>query len=257
MTERRTIWQWATAYVGDPRSWELRGKLILEFLWENGLMANHNVLDIGCGNLSEGAPLIRALDPGRFVGIEPGGWLVEAALEEMPDLLDRDPEFLWRTDFDASELDRRFDFIVSHSVLSHCAHHQLDELLVNTRKVVDEGAVFLCSYRADQFNSWAKSFQYPDHTTFRLQTVQAAGYHHGWRVEPMHSYRERMMTVCPNDVHDWLKLTAIKSLAEINDLRLADEAEQDRERDDIADAESERVALLEQADRELTAQAGL
>lgn len=257
MSARRTIWEWSTSYVGDPSSWERRGELIYHWLEENGLRPEHHVLDIGCGNLSDGYPLIRALDAGRFVGIEPNGWLVEAGLQQFPEIEVKRPEFLWRTDFDASELGRRFDFIVAHSILSHCAHWQLGQLLANTRKVVDEGAVFLCSFIGDQFNGWSEDWAYPGVNKFRLQTVIAEGVHAGWRVEMRHDYRERMMAECPNDSHDWLKLTAVPSLAELNERRLAEEAMQSLERE-VRDAdEAARIAALEAEDEARRSEVGL
>jgi cyclopropane fatty-acyl-phospholipid synthase-like methyltransferase len=231
MTKRRPIWDWACDYVGDPSSWSKRGALILELLVECGMTHTSHVLNIGCGNLSEGTPIIRMLEPGRYVGIEPNGWLVEAALERDPSILDRDPEFLWRTDFDASELGRTFDFVVSHSVLSHCAHWQLPQFLTATRKVVNEGAVMLASFRNDQYNSHHEEWVYPGVSTFRLPLVQALGWQCGWHVEMVHSYRDRMMKVAPNDAHDWLRCIAVPSIAEMNDLRLAEEAVEMAERD--------------------------
>jgi SAM-dependent methyltransferase len=254
---RLSIWDWAIAYVGDPGSWQRRGEIITEFLTENGLTADSRLLDIGCGNLSEGTPLIRHLKPGNFVGLDPNGWLVEAALQQMPDLAAKGPRFLHRSDFDASELGVTFDLLVAHSVLSHCAHWQLEQLLTATRKVVDEGAVFLCSFRNDQYNSWSEEWRYPGHTTFRLPTVEACGFHCGWRTEMVPSYRGRLSDACPNDVHDWLRFTAIPSLAEINDRRLAEEAVQAAEREWLAAREVERVALLEVADEARRAAVGL
>lgn len=254
---RRPIWEWACDYVGDPDSWHRRGEVILGFLQENGLTAGSYVLDVGCGNLSEGRPLIEELTAGRFVGIEPNGWLVEAALDRFRELEAKKPEFLWRTDFDASELGIAFDFVVSHSVLSHCAHWQLPQFLANTRKVVDEGAVMLASYRNDQYNGFAEEWCYPGVNTFREATIVAAGHETGWLVERRHDYRERMLAECPNDAHDWIRCVAVPTAAEMNERRLADEALQDEERSVRTEREMARVATLGNADLERVRAAGL
>jgi SAM-dependent methyltransferase len=245
---RRSLWEWSCDYVGDPGSWSARGERIVEFLKDAGMTHQSRVLEIGCGNLSQGKPLIAFLAPGHYAGIEPAGWLVEVALGHFPGLEAQSPRFAWGTDFDASSFDMDFDFVLAHSVLSHCAHHQLPQLLANTRKVVDEGAVFLCSYRADQYNSFAEEFRYPGHTTFRLQTVMNEGMHAGWNVARADELKARLVAVAPNDLHDWLKLTAVPSTSELNDRRLEEEERQGRERKALAAVEAERRAVLEGLD---------
>lgn len=233
MTDRKSIWDWATSYCGDPSSWQARGELILTLLRENDLDHQSQVLNIGCGNLSEGAPLIRFLAGDHFVGVDPNGWLVEAALQQMPELEHQNPRFLWRSDFDASELGRKFDFIVAHSVVSHMAHWQLDQFLANTRKVVEAGAVMLASFINDQYCSFAEEWVYPGVSTFRVQSVMAAGYHTGWSVEMVQDYQTRMIAACPNDTHAWLRCIAVPSAAEMNAIRLAEEAMQAQEREGL------------------------
>jgi len=254
---RRTVWEWATSYVGDPGSWSKRGSLIHDFLIEAGMTAQSKVLNIGCGNLSEGAPIIRTLEPDHFVGVEPNGWLVEAALDHERDLAHKSPRFLWRSDFDASDLGERFDFIVGHSVLSHIAHWQLNQFLANTRAVVDEGAAMLASIILDQFNTWDEQWVYPGVSRFRLQTVIAAGREIGWHVERVVEYQHRMIEVCPNDTHDWLRFTAIPSSAELNDRRLTEESLQQAEREMRARYENERLQLLGADDQALMERTGL
>ena len=254
---RRTTWEWATSYVGDPGSWAKRGSLIHDFLTEAGMNPGSNVLNIGCGNLSEGAPIIRTLEPDRYVGVEPNGWLVEAALTENRDLAAKSPRFLWRSDFDASEIDMRFDFIIGHSVLSHIAHWQLNQFLSNTRKAVDEGATMLMSIILDQYNSWDSDWVYPGVSRFRLQTVIAAGREIGWHVERDTSLQHRLIAACPNDTHDWLRFTAIPSASELNDRRIAEEDLQRAEQEMKMRYENERRQLLEGDDRELMERTGL
>src|SRR5207237_831903 len=121
-----------------------------------GMTERSRVLEVGCGCLSSGLPLIEHLQSGRYAGIEPNRWLVEAALAKFPHLDTREPRFLWRSDFDASELGMRFDYVIAHSVLSHAAHWQMEALLQRVRDVVDEGAVLLASLRLGDHNSFAE-----------------------------------------------------------------------------------------------------
>lgn len=250
----KTIYQWAVDYCGDPKSHEARGATILQFLIENGLKPDSHVLDLGCGALSQGTPLIRYLDEGHYVGLDPNGWLIEAALEHDPRLRNKNPLFLYSSDFNASKAEREFDFVVAHSVLSHAAHWQMEQMFSNVRKAVDYGAVWLCSYRDDQYNSFSKEWVYPGVSTFRINTLRSYGFHSGWHINQIHDYRDRLHQVCPNDFHDWIKLTAIASSEEANKLRLDEEAKQREEREiqQIAEDEyrrrrEEEARLLEEA----------
>jgi cyclopropane fatty-acyl-phospholipid synthase-like methyltransferase len=204
------------------------------------------VLELGCGALSLGRHLIEYLAPAHYVGVDPAGWTVEAALGAWPQLDAQAPTFLWRSDFDAAELGRDFDFVVAHSVLSHMAHWQLPQMLANTRAVVDDGAVFLCSYRRGEMNTLAADWTYPGVTQFRLGTLKVQGSHAGWRVEQMPDLQRRLREVAPNDIHDWLRLVAVDSAAALNDLRLAEE-ELEREEQEARDRhEAERRRQAEE-----------
>lgn len=244
-TRLDTLWQWALRYTGDPDSWGPRGSVILDFLREEGLKPHHHVLEHGCGNLSQGRPLIGYLDEGRYVGIEPNGWLVEIAMERYPELAKRNPRFLWRDDFDASEVDRRFDFIVSHSVLSHAAHWQMEMLLARTREVAADGAVMLASLRLGEQNSFAQQWQYPGVSFFRIDTLRVLGFHAGWHVEHLPDLRHRLAATCRNDFHDWVRFTAMPSAEEQNRLRMAEQARQYDEQQ-LADATREVLREWEQ-----------
>jgi len=57
--------------------------------------------------------------------VDPNEWLVQTARDE-PDVeqlvTDKRARFLHVDTFDASSLGVTFDYVLSHSVLSHCAH---------------------------------------------------------------------------------------------------------------------------------------
>lgn len=207
------------------------------------------MLEIGCGNLSQGKPLIDMLAPGHYCGIDPAGWLVEAALAQFPSLEHKTPHFVWNGDFDADSFAMTFDYVLAHSVLSHCAHWQLDQMLSATRRVVHDGTVFLCSYRRGEANSFAEQWAYPGVNFFRLETIQASGLHTGWRVEEMPTLQQRLRAVAPNDVHDWLRLTAVPSAASMNELRLSEEERIAEEREEHERAEMLRREEHEAAER--------
>lgn len=243
--ERRSIYEWATIYCGDPASHVTRGVEIRSFLVEEGLRPHHRVLDIGCGALSQGGTLMTYLDPGNYVGLEPNGWLVEAALNEFPFYLDRNPMFSYRTDFDASEYGP-FDYVISHSVMSHMAHWQMEQALLKVRDACNDGAVWLSSLRVDQYDLFAQEWVYPGVSYFRLQTVQTLGFHAGWSVEIVPEYQKRLKKIAPNDYHDWIRLKAILPTDRANAMRLEMEGMIERRRIEI-NADQEAYAVSEGA----------
>ena len=58
------------ALVGPPDLWEMKRQFQIDFLRGVGLQPQHRLLDLGCGTLRGGIPLIAHLDPGNYAGVE-------------------------------------------------------------------------------------------------------------------------------------------------------------------------------------------
>ena len=181
------------------------------------------MLEVGCGALSAGVPVMRHLRRAHYVGIEPNRWLVDAALSEWRVRLlvaRKRPTFLERSDFDASGLGRTFDYVLAHSILSHCAHAQLEEFIRNVSRVLRPGGGVLASIRLAEGNPYGSSgspdgndsldeeWQYPGVSWFRLDTVERTAAAHGLNVELKPEYTERFIRRRPKEIHDWLVLRA-------------------------------------------------
>lgn len=210
-------WLHAQVYVGNANDdYQMAGLLQLELLKRNGLAPHHHVLDIGCGALVAGRPLMQFLDADRYVGIEPNLWLVEAAREHFPDsedlFLAKRPVFLAGTEFDASETGRAFDFVISHSVLSHAAHWQLPQFIASVEKTLAPQGVAVASIRfRDEHevvrgDSLHEQWQYPGVSYFAFETVHAAAAAHGLHAEQRDDYREFVTRYLPTNFHDWIRL---------------------------------------------------
>jgi SAM-dependent methyltransferase len=176
------------------RSDAVSGSVQLELLRREGCVPTSHVLEVGCGALSAGAYLIDFLDADRYVGIEPNRWLIDAALRERRvrrAVREKRPVFIDRIDFDASEAGRRFDFVLSHSVLSHAAHWQLDQFLANVVRtlapngrilaslILAEGNPYGSTGTPDKRDSMHTEWQYPGISWFSLATVVDAAARHG------------------------------------------------------------------------------
>lgn len=204
---RRSLMDYAKEFVGDRESWESRGYCMLQFGIKEGLQQHHKVLEVGCGCLSFGMPVMDYLNTEGYTGLEPAGWLVEAALRDHPGAADlvnsKQPRFIYRDDFDAQESPWKFDFVFAHSVVSHAANWQYPLLLANLRRVMNPGAKFLFSYRQDSSDSDSPNWAYPGNTFYSARTIRATARRQGFRIYFKRGYKAIMTRQAPRDFHDW------------------------------------------------------
>lgn len=105
---------------GGPSEWNLRGTAQLDFLLDMGLQRHSRVLDVGCGPLRAGIPLIRYLNDGCYTGFDYNQCFIDGGRHEVKInyLEDKHPSLHTIKDFNCSGLGQ-FDFIIVFSVLQH------------------------------------------------------------------------------------------------------------------------------------------
>jgi hypothetical protein len=205
----------AQAYVGNPGATaQVVGDLQLRLLQMNGLERSHRVLEIGCGCLVAGKPLLGFLDPGRYAGVEPNVWLLDAALTD-PEIRrfvnEKHPVFLFNDDFDATAAGR-FDYVISHSILSHAAEWQLPVFMAAVAACLNRGGVALVSIRfSDEHgnltgDSRDSEWVYPGTSSYRPETAYAAAEAAGLACEWVPEYRPLVTAEDPLTYHDWIRL---------------------------------------------------
>jgi len=210
----------AQKYVGNKGlDADIVGGLQLRLLQMNGLTPSHRVLEIGCGCLIAGKPLLGFLDSGRYVGVEPNLWLLDAALTD-PEIRrlvnEKHPLFLFNEDFDASAAGR-FDYLISHSILSHAAEWQLPQFMAGVAACLNADGVAIVSIRFsdEQGNltgdSHHQEWVYPEGraggtSSYRPETAYAAAAAAGLACEWMNDYRATVTAAAPTNFHDWLRL---------------------------------------------------
>jgi hypothetical protein len=211
----------AQNFVGNVgENYRVVGQLQLELLLMNGCTPDSHVLEIGCGCLVAGRPIMAYLAPDRYVGIEPNAWLLDAVKEGLPDTVDllreKRPVFLPRTDFDASQLERSFDFVISHSILSHAACWQYPLFLKGVMKALAPNGTALASLRLYDDNnelagdSNSPEWVYPSVSFFSWDTIRTLALDHGFLPEWRPDYRDFFMKRAPSNYHDWLRLTHLR-----------------------------------------------
>ena len=213
-----TKFQKAQVYVDAVgENFRIVGQAQLDLLKMNGCKPESHVLEVGCGCLVAGKPIIEYLNRDRYVGIEPNTWLIEAAAEGLAGckhlIQAKQPIFVSNFDFDASSTERKFDFVIAHSILSHAAHWQYPLFLQSVKKSLAPGGAILASIRffkeggelAGDSND--EEWVYPGVSYFSWETVQRVAAEHGYQVEWRKEWRDFFMSRHPRHSHDWLRLT--------------------------------------------------
>ena len=135
--------------VGEHRRviggmWEQIGQLQRDFLIAEGLMAEHSVLDVGCGSLRGGVYLIPYLEPAKYWGVDLNQSLLEAGWEReiVPaGLQDRQPrsQLVCLQDFEFNRLGQTFDFAIAISVFTHMNLNKIRRCLARLAPALTQG----------------------------------------------------------------------------------------------------------------------
>ncbi len=100
----------------------------IDFLRDHGMTPTDHVLDLGCGTLRGGVPIISYLEPGGYVGVDVRAEAIDEAFLELADsgLESKGAELVLTDDLSELDLGRDFDIIWAFSVLIHLS----DDILV-------------------------------------------------------------------------------------------------------------------------------
>lgn len=220
VTGRKTYYD-AQKFVATD---EVSGGQQADILFSQGLTPDSHVLEVGCGCLSAGLHLIAFLDPDRYVGIEPNAWLHEVSLRRPQAKViaaAKRPIFIETLDFDPASAGRVFDFVLSHSILSHAAHWQLGLFLRNVGACLSpggqifaslypaEGNPYGCKGSPDGKDSRDEEWVYPGVSYFTRETINAEAEAAGLKATLRHDLTEKQTRVRPLEVHDWYMFTSV------------------------------------------------
>lgn len=130
--------------VGSASLWRMKRDFQFDFLKSAGLAPHHRLVDIGCGTLRGGIPLIRYLDPGHYYGIEARAEALAEARRELEehDLLDRHPKLIESRDLAGLSVPVAFDYAWAFSVLFHMPDEVLEGCIDFVGRQLVEGGSF-------------------------------------------------------------------------------------------------------------------
>jgi SAM-dependent methyltransferase len=133
------------ALVGDARLADMKRAFQIAFLRSSGLRPGHTLLDLGCGTLRGGIPIIAYLEQGHYCGIDIRPEVLVEARKELEEsgLSDKAPLLLNTSEAAEKLAGRRFDWIWAFSVLIHLSDDILrDTLPFVERHLADAGTFF-------------------------------------------------------------------------------------------------------------------
>lgn len=161
------------AAVGPRETFDVVAASQFHLLTELGLRESHFLLDIGCGSLRGGRLFIPYLLPGRYFGLEPERWLVDAGIEHE---LGRDlmalkrPVFRYGDDFRLTAFGRRFDFLLAQSIFSHASLSQIRVCLGEAAKVMGPSSTFAATFFEGEHDH-AGTAWFPGAVRYRFETL--------------------------------------------------------------------------------------
>ena len=205
--------------VGPADLWEMKRKFQIDFLRRAGLRPGHRLLDLGCGTLRGGIPLIEHLEPGGYVGVEIRAEVLEEGRRELEErgLADRRPRLVHCPDLATLELGCEFDFAWAFSVLIHMDDRTLDRAIAAVARHLRPGGVFYANVHLGTVpdGSWREfplvrrerafyqaAFARHGLTIEDVGSLPELGHHHP-RLTPEHQESQRMLKATrAGQVHD-------------------------------------------------------
>jgi cyclopropane fatty-acyl-phospholipid synthase-like methyltransferase len=132
----RKIYGWLSGarrhlLVGPPHLWKEKREFQIRFLRQEGLEPRHYLLDLGCGTLRGGIPLIEYLEPGHYYGVDVRDQALEEGRKELREagLEHKNPVLERRDRLSSADMGREFDFIWAFAVLIHMSDDVLAHCL--------------------------------------------------------------------------------------------------------------------------------
>jgi SAM-dependent methyltransferase len=166
------------AYVGPPEDYDLIAAMTFNLLTTLGLRQHHSLLDVGCGSLRIGRLLIPYLNCGKYFGVEPNNWLVEAGIEHElgKDVVEiKRPTFFFSASPETVvQANVSFDFALAQSIFSHCGLDLIRGWLSAISRSLTQSGALVATFLPDQKDSKQTGWVYPECVNYQPETMERA-----------------------------------------------------------------------------------
>jgi len=166
------------AYVGPPEDYDLIAAMTFNLLTTLGLRQHHSLLDVGCGSLRIGRLLIPYLNRGKYFGVEPNNWLVEAGIEHElgKDVVEiKRPTFFFSASPETIvQAKVSFDFALAQSIFSHCGLDLIRGWLSAVSRSLTQSGALVATFLPDQEDSKLTGWVYPECVNYQPETLERA-----------------------------------------------------------------------------------
>ncbi|MGJ8668072.1 MAG: methyltransferase [Oceanococcus sp.] len=170
------------SFVGPDDYYDKVAALQFNVLTMLGMRESSSLLDIGCGALRGGRLFLPYLAKGHYYGLEPNPWLIESAVEQevgRDQIVLKAPCFKHNDDFNLSVFDRRFDYMMAHSIFSHTGLTQFDACLASVSQALEQDGVLVATFVEAHKDRYKDEWEYPGFNHFCWPTMQTLFAKHG------------------------------------------------------------------------------
>ncbi len=133
------------ALIGSGRVWEAKRNWQIAFLRDQGLTSSDTFVDIGCGTLRGGIPIIEMLDRGHYTGIEVRPHILEEAKAELavhPVAVSKAPKLILSDGFPTLGRLGPFDWAWAFAALIHMTDAIVEECFQFVGRELSESGTF-------------------------------------------------------------------------------------------------------------------
>jgi cyclopropane fatty-acyl-phospholipid synthase-like methyltransferase len=135
--------------VGPPEVWREKRQFQIDFVKQQGLQPQQTFLDVGCGTLRGGIPIIDYLEAGNYMGTEVRDEVLDEAREELKKsgLEAKRPVLVRSDDFNTLQSPMSFDMAWAFSVLIHMSDDISRACLGFIARNLKDGGQFFANVR--------------------------------------------------------------------------------------------------------------
>ena len=132
------------ALVGAANVWKQARDFQFQFLKNQGLQKTDKLLDIGCGTLRGGIPMIQYLDTGNYYGMDVRDEVLEEGRDEIraAKLDYKNPNLISFNEFSEVQIDVKFNVMFAFSVLIHFEDKIAESCFQFVSKSLIKGGIF-------------------------------------------------------------------------------------------------------------------